>query len=118
VQGLACYVKKKVASTNAKMHHAAHYHLYQHFSCIIMGYRNVCVQVPDCIEKYIKLAYHGDGKFCWIQGASYQQMKHNEKIFLEKIEQINQYLYLVPGRVHSVKHHWLHTGSSAIIHYL
>jgi len=36
---------------------------YRHYSCIVMGYRNVRVQVPDCIEKYIKLAYPSDGKF-------------------------------------------------------
>ncbi len=60
---LAWYNKKKVASTNAKMQCAACYHLYRHYSCIIMGYRNVHVQIPDCIEKYIKLAYPSDGKF-------------------------------------------------------
>jgi len=60
---LAWYDKKKVASTHAAKHRAARYHLYRHYSCIIMGYRGVRVQVPDCIEKYIKLAYPGDGKF-------------------------------------------------------
>ena len=60
---LTWYENKKVASTHAKMHRAACYHLYRHYSCIVMGYRNVHVQVPDCIEKYIKLAYPSDGKF-------------------------------------------------------
>jgi len=65
------YDKKKVASIHAKMHHAAHYHLYMHYSCIIVGYRNVHVCIPNCIEKYIKLAYPGNKKFVGFK-ESYQ----------------------------------------------
>jgi len=62
---LAWYEKSKVPSTKAKMHHAAQYHLYHHYVCAVtgLGCKRVCIQVPECMEKYIKLAYSGDGKF-------------------------------------------------------
>jgi len=28
-----------------------------------LGCNGVYIQVPDCVEKYIKLTYPGDGKF-------------------------------------------------------
>jgi len=62
---LAWYEKSKVLSTTAKMHRAVRYHLYHHYACAMteIGQRGGHVQVPDCVEKYIKLAYPGDGKF-------------------------------------------------------
>ncbi len=62
---LAWYDKKKVPSTKAKMHRAVRYHLYHHYACTMteLGSRGGHVQVPDCVKKYIKLAYLGDGNF-------------------------------------------------------
>jgi len=62
---LAWYDKRKVQSTKAKMHRAVCYHLYCHYTCTMteLGRRGGHVQVPDCVKKYIKLAYPGDGKF-------------------------------------------------------
>jgi len=62
---LAWYDKKKVPSTKAKMHRAVRYHLYHHYACTMteLGSRGGHVQVPDCVKKYIKLAYPGDGNF-------------------------------------------------------
>jgi len=62
---LAWYKKSKVPSTKAKMHRTARYHLYNHYVCIVtgLGCKGVHIQVPECMEKYIKLVYPGDGKF-------------------------------------------------------
>ncbi len=53
------YKKSKGQGAEAKMHCAACYYLYHHYTCVMteLGCRGDCVQVPDCVEKYIKYAY-------------------------------------------------------------
>jgi len=74
------YKNSKVPTTHAKMHRAVRYHLYQHYACAVtgLGRRGVRIQVPECIEKYIKLAYPGDGKFVGFK-------KHPTKKFQSKV---------------------------------
>jgi len=64
------YTTSRMPTTLAKMHRAARYHLYCHYTFAIssnwgpgMGH----VRLPACVENHIRLAYPGDGNFVGFQ---------------------------------------------------
>jgi len=64
------YNCSQMSMTLAKMHHAARYHLYCHYTFAISsdwgpGMGHVCL--PACVETYIRLAYPGNGNFVGFQ---------------------------------------------------
>jgi len=84
VTSLSNVTKIKNPATQARIHHAACFHLYMHYTCIMTGMRckGIHICIPDCVEKYI-MAY-----LRYMNYISFQEHPKNKKWYrLSKKEQ-------------------------------
>jgi len=64
------YQRSRMPTTLARMHWAARYHLYCHYTFAISsdwGPGMGCIRLPACIEQHIRMAYPGNGNFVGFQ---------------------------------------------------